>query len=311
MSNDNRAKSLSLTLAHEGLWSNNPKDPGGPTMKGVTQKVYSAYLVSKGQDGRKSVRGITDAELLDIYGSEYMDPVHFDDLPKGLDYAVFDFGVNSGPGKAIKVLQKLLRVPQDGKWGLITSSALAGVNDLEGLIVDYCAARMSFLKSLKTFGTFGAGWTRRVEGDFDGVQDGDRGVVDFAAMMARGDRITKPMTPAAIGDKDGELNAKAPPTQVAVTKTPTGKGIIATAGGIGATAVATATNLANQAQTAGNAVQTGAAAAVQVHHATHSVLTTYGHLAVDLLLGGGFVAAAGGCAFFGWQYYKHMKEQGQ
>ncbi|WP_152536276.1 glycosyl hydrolase 108 family protein [Mesorhizobium loti] len=34
---------LARLLAHEGGYSNHPSDPGGPTMKGVTQRVYDGY----------------------------------------------------------------------------------------------------------------------------------------------------------------------------------------------------------------------------------------------------------------------------
>lgn len=64
-------------------------------------------------------------------------------LPSGVDYAVFDFGVNSGPVRAVKTLQKVLRVPQDGWIGPQTIQAIAEYDSNIKLITDYCNARMA------------------------------------------------------------------------------------------------------------------------------------------------------------------------
>src|SRR5690606_8986088 len=92
-----------------------------------------------------------------------------DVLPKGLDYAAFDFGVNSGPSRAVKVLQAVVGVRQDG-W--IGEQTLAAVRDypagIAALITAYCAARMAFLRRLTNrqtgFPANGRGWTIRVTG---------------------------------------------------------------------------------------------------------------------------------------------------
>lgn len=142
--NSNYAKSLKAVLKHEGGYVNHPKDPGGETNKGVTKAVYAAYRKRHG-DPVRSVKLITDGEVSDIYKVEYWDRVGADDLPSGLDYAVFDFAVNSGVGRAKKYLAKT------------SGPATARINAL-------CDARMAFLRALKTWPTFGKGWERRVSG---------------------------------------------------------------------------------------------------------------------------------------------------
>ncbi len=47
-----------------------------------------------------------------------------DELPAGLDYAVFDFGVNSGISRAVKFLQRLIGVAADGR---MTDAVVAAV----------------------------------------------------------------------------------------------------------------------------------------------------------------------------------------
>lgn len=151
---------LELVLKHEGGWSNHPADPGGATMRGVTQRVYNGYRSRRGLPQR-SVRSIEQAELRDIYRSQYWNPIHCDDLPSGLDYALFDYCVNSGPLRATKDLQRVLGVTVDGHLGhsTLTAALQGNTQDTINALLD---RRMAFLRSLKTYRTFGAGWTRRV-----------------------------------------------------------------------------------------------------------------------------------------------------
>ena len=157
--NTNFDKCLALVLIHEGGFVNHPADPGGKTNRGVTQAVYDAYRKTRGR-GQQSVKFITDDEVKAIYKFQYWDRVQGDLLPRGLDYAVFDFAVNSGVGRASKYLQAVLGVAQDG---VIGAKTLAAVQSPYNAINALCDRRMSFLRNLKTFLTFGKGWTRRVQ----------------------------------------------------------------------------------------------------------------------------------------------------
>lgn len=158
--NANFEKALTLVLEHEGGYVNHPKDPGGATMKGVTQAVYDAYRKLRGR-GVQSVKLISDEELRAIYKFQYWDKVQGDFLPAGVDYAVFDFAVNSGVSRAAKYLQAVLGVAQDGQIGAKT---LAAITSPANTINALCDRRVGFLRNLKTFLTFGKGWTRRVQG---------------------------------------------------------------------------------------------------------------------------------------------------
>lgn len=157
---NNFGKCLSLVLVHEGGYVNDPHDPGGATNKGVTQAVYDGWRKSHGQ-AVQSVRHISVDEIAGIYRMLYWDRVRGDDLPSGLDYAVFDFAVNSGVNRAAKYLQALAGAAQDGLIGKGTLGAVAA-KDTRGLIGALCDRRVSFLRNLSTFWRFGKGWTRRV-----------------------------------------------------------------------------------------------------------------------------------------------------
>jgi lysozyme family protein len=180
-------RAFDLVIAHEGGYVDHPKDPGGATKLGVTQKTLSAWM---GRPASKAdVKALTPAAVMPIYRKQYWDAVRGDDLPAGLDYAVFDYAVNSGPGRAARDLQRTLRVAADGVIGAMTLDAAhkAAERDEWELIRALCERRMAYLRRLKTFPVFGRGWTRRVLGEHPGAQDGDIGVIDYATKIARAD----------------------------------------------------------------------------------------------------------------------------
>lgn len=155
-------RSLVLVLRHEGGFVNHPADPGGATNKGVTQRVYDAWRRSR-EAQRRSVIHITAEEVAEIYKGQYWDHIRADELPAGLDYAVFDYAVNSGPSRAVKDLQRILNVPADGRIGVVTLGAARDA-DVARTINRLCDTRMGFLRRLGIFKHFGKGWTRRVTG---------------------------------------------------------------------------------------------------------------------------------------------------
>lgn len=158
------AKALATALVHEGGWSDHPDDPGGATMKGVTQRVYDGFRRRKGLKLR-SVAHIESAELQEIYRAQYWDVIKGDELPRGVDYVVFDGAVNSGPSQSVKWLQRALgTVKVDGEIGEATLAAVDAHRDHDALIAAICARRMAFLKALRTWKSFGTGWTARVAG---------------------------------------------------------------------------------------------------------------------------------------------------
>lgn len=154
-------RSLTEVLRHEGGYVNHPKDPGGETNKGVTKAVYDDYRKSKGLSTR-SVKSLERRELEDIYRARYWNLVKGDKLPPGVSYAVFDGAVNSGVSQSAKWLQRALGVKADGIIGPATIAAVNAYPSSAKLIDGILDQRMKFLRSLKTWGTFGTGWTRRV-----------------------------------------------------------------------------------------------------------------------------------------------------
>lgn len=161
LSSHYRKEVLPAVLQWEGGWVNHPSDPGGATNKGITQTTYDSWRASQGLK-RRSVRDIADFEVEEIYATRYWAVVKGDQLPVGVGYAVFDYGVNSGPSRAAKALQSVLTVrPVDGKIGNDTLRAAREANPV-ATVKAVCRQRMGFLQGLKTFKVFGKGWSRRV-----------------------------------------------------------------------------------------------------------------------------------------------------
>jgi lysozyme family protein len=155
------ARSLAKVLKSEGGYSNHPADPGGATMKGVTQRVYDAYRERQGKQ-KRSVRYIDQSELEDIYRSSYWNTARLDKFPAGVSYVVFDGNVNSGVKQSVLWLQRALGVNADGIVGPATIAAANNHPNHDQLIADILAHRLAFMKKLKTWPTFGRGWAYRI-----------------------------------------------------------------------------------------------------------------------------------------------------
>lgn len=191
--------SLALTLVYEGGWSDNPKDPGGATMCGITQQVYDEDR-DRRRLPRQSVRLSTVAERANIYRWRYWATTRGDDLPPGVDYATFDFAVNSGVARATKTLQWIVGAVDDSALGAATLARVQTYVEnysITALTDALCVARVQFLRGLPTFGTFGKGWTTRVMGAMAGHQATDTGVIDRAFVMACGGVAVAPVSVAA------------------------------------------------------------------------------------------------------------------
>lgn len=218
---DNLDDSLKLMFGHEGGYSNVKTDAGGPTKYGITHKTLAAYLGLASVTAAR-VKSMTIEEAEAIYRKNYWPQAGGDLLPSGLDYASFDFGVNSGPPKAVKTLQQVLGFTGGAVDGWIGAETMKRVDGYPGgtaqLIRDYCQARMDFLRSLKNpktgFPVNGRGWTIRVLGvDPKGEWKAQPGVIGNALAMAAGGKTaekvdtTPPPMPVEVATEAG---AKAP-----------------------------------------------------------------------------------------------------
>jgi lysozyme family protein len=139
----------------EGGYSDDPADPGGETMYGITERVARAH----GYQG--AMRDLPQSTAEAIGYDEYWRPYFLDKLGPSLAAQVFDAIYNSGPENPVKWLQASCNVKQDGVIGPITLAAANAVPEAK-MIGRFDARRLLFLANLPIWPNFGRGWARRV-----------------------------------------------------------------------------------------------------------------------------------------------------
>lgn len=192
----NKGPSIDRVLVSEGGYTNDREDPGGCTNLGVT--IFDTRLYVKKNATCADVKRLTKATVVPIYGKEYWDALNSDALPSGLDYSVFDEGVNSGVGRSGRVLRQLLGLPTDD-WH-VTPDVITAIKGraVTALIRQFNAERSAFLHRLKTCPTFCGGWDKRV-----------RSVNAISLQLAAGAAV--PLPPAPPPTLPAKVSAKPAP----------------------------------------------------------------------------------------------------
>ena len=159
---------LAFVLEREGGFVDNPKDRGGATNKGVTQRVYDEWRERKGYEIR-SVAQIEQSEVMAIYNEGYWNPVRGIKLPAPLDLALFDAAVQHGPVRAVKWLQEILATPADGRLGDMTLTKMADYitrSSVSELVTTYNRRRVQFYSDIveknPSQKVFARGWGNRM-----------------------------------------------------------------------------------------------------------------------------------------------------
>ena len=197
----NFQRALALVLKHEGGWADHPKDPGGATMKGVTLANFRRYV--KPNATKDDLRKITDQQVATVYRRFYWDAVSGAELPDGIDFAVFDFAVNSGPARAAQYLQKVVGATQDGKIGPATIKATKAILPAN-VIHRLCDERLAFMQRITSKGkrlwdTFGKGWDRRVkEVRTEALTLSGRPTPEKPAIIEKVVEVAKPVVPVSV-----------------------------------------------------------------------------------------------------------------
>lgn len=160
----NWPKAYSYVIKSEGGYVNDPHDHGGETNLGVTRAAWGEYLGRPVRDGE--MKALTVARVEPFYKARYWDKVAGDELPTGLDYAVYDFAVNAGPDRAVRYLQRAVGgLEVDGRLGPKTLAAVKAA-DVTKTLAAYSELRADFYHALasrdETQGRFLKGWMNRV-----------------------------------------------------------------------------------------------------------------------------------------------------
>jgi len=164
---NNYDRSFALVLRSEGGFTTDINDSGnkmpdgraGSTNMGVTQRAWEEYV---GHPVTwKDMRALTPDMISPFYKRKYWDACDCDQLPTPLDYMVFDFGVNAGVGRAVKLLQECLAVPVTGQVDK-TTILVAKEIPIEELIASYSDTKRHYYKMLQN-PHYERGWLARVD----------------------------------------------------------------------------------------------------------------------------------------------------
>lgn len=139
-------------MGHEGGYANNPADPGGETMWGITARVARA----SGYAG--PMRDLPRETAKAICKRLYWDPLHLDDLPPEIGFQVLDANYNGG--HPVLWMQQASGAKADGILGPATLAAVRATDPLR-FIMRFTAARQSYFTACKPWPTFGRGWINR------------------------------------------------------------------------------------------------------------------------------------------------------
>ena len=166
MSNFDRM--FDIVVDQAGGYTANPADRGnwtGGTIGSGTCRGTRFGISAAAYPGLDITNLTVDAAKA-LYHRDYWQRIAGDRLPATLALLVFDAAINNGTGRAVRWLQQVAQVPQDGVIGPRTLDTIDHAAARPGGITDLCAEflaqRLLFMASLSTWQTFGLGWARRL-----------------------------------------------------------------------------------------------------------------------------------------------------
>lgn len=183
----NFAISQGRTRKFEGGYANNPSDRGGETYAGIARNFWKSWGGWKQVDAAKKQLGNLDFTKLPnwkkvdallksnvelehsvdaFYKENFWAPIRGDELPQLLANNMYDTAVNSGPERAIKLLQEALKVDVDGDFGPQTMAAVKSLRE-DILVERFKSERLEFVRAIAkrdpTQNQFLASWESRTK----------------------------------------------------------------------------------------------------------------------------------------------------
>ena len=143
-------KAFQITVGVEGGYVNDPADPGGETRYGISKRAHPDV----------DIKSLTLDQARNIYRRDYWQAASCDSMPERIGHLVFDCAVHHGVKTAIKLLQRALKVADDGEFGPITRGTLTArdTNETADLLM---AQRMLYLMTCSAWPTYKLGWAKR------------------------------------------------------------------------------------------------------------------------------------------------------
>ncbi len=98
----NWERAIQNILDWEGGFAERAAEPGGGVNKGVSFLVFQEWRKLKGrpEPTMSDLRALSEDEAREIYRARFANPIDFDNLPPGYDYALLTAAVMTGPTAA-------------------------------------------------------------------------------------------------------------------------------------------------------------------------------------------------------------------
>lgn len=129
-----------------------PNDPGGLTKFGISQRAFPKI----------DIANLDYRQASAIYYHEYFLKNNLQKLFPSLSLCVFDGCVNQGSGASVRLLQRCLKIKEDGILGENTLKTINSIQDHDGLVMAYLTQRVLLYTKVGSFSVFGKGWINRV-----------------------------------------------------------------------------------------------------------------------------------------------------
>jgi lysozyme family protein len=164
---------MDWVFVSEGGYAERDSEPGGAVNMGISFTSFKDVWKRLKKDREPTFEDLKnlkrgnvydekndDAE--DIYAQWFFEPVSFDVLPSGVDYALIDLAVNSGVGGAMRAVRERLNFPILGKMDPKFLWALKS-RDPATVIDAICDARLALMMRSQKWERFKNNWTNRVK----------------------------------------------------------------------------------------------------------------------------------------------------
>ena len=149
-------KAVEKTLVHEGGYTDNPHDKGGPTKYGITQEDMPGV----------DIASITPEQAVAYYQEHYWKPLYSQIADQALGEKLFDMGVLFGVGTAVKLLQismdNSVQIVTDGDFGEETLADVNQYGDIgryRTVLLNHC---MNIVNANPDLSVFVQGWVNRI-----------------------------------------------------------------------------------------------------------------------------------------------------
>ena len=153
-------------IGHEGLFQNDPKDRGNWTTGVIGQGINKGtkYGISAMSYPNEDIKNLTLARAKELYKRDFWDRNNVGSFHSSVQYQMFDAAVNHGRGNAAKMLQRAVKVKDDGIIGNITLQAYKSMSEND-ILLRFLAERLEFMTKISTFDRYGRGWSMRIVGN--------------------------------------------------------------------------------------------------------------------------------------------------